>query len=260
MIFETHAHYDDRKFASDMDALLSSELIRAGVDKVMNVAADMGSVDTTNALSLKYENVYAALGVHPSEIKELTEADMKHIRNLTLGNKKIRAIGEIGFDYHYEDYDKRTQEKWFIRQIELSKELKLPIVVHSRDAAADTMRVISEYYTGNESGVNGVIHCFSYSAEEALKYIDLGFVIGVGGVVTYKNGKKLKDVVTAIPLEKIVLETDCPYLSPEPHRGERNSSLNLPYVVQAIAELKNVSAKEVEKITYDNALRLYGLL
>ena len=259
MIFETHAHYDDRRFASDMDALLSSGLIKAGVDKVMNVAADMGSVDTTNVLSLKYDNVYAALGVHPSEIKELTEADMKHIQDLILENKKVRAIGEIGFDYHYEDYDKTEQEKWFVRQIELAKELQLPIIVHSRDAAADTMRVIREYYTGKESGVNGVIHCFSYSAEEALKYIDLGFAIGVGGVVTYKNGKKLKDVVTAIPLEKIVLETDCPYLSPEPHRGERNSSLNLPYVVQAIAELKNVSAEEVERVTYDNALRLYGL-
>ena len=259
MIFETHAHYDDRRFASDMDALLSSGLIKAGVDKVMNVAADMGSVDTTNVLSLKYDNVYAALGVHPSEIKELTEADMKHIQDLILENKKVRAIGEIGFDYHYEDYDKTEQEKWFVRQIELAKELQLPIIVHSRDAAADTMRVIREYYTGKESGVNGVIHCFSYSAEEALKYIDLGFAIGVGGVVTYKNGKKLKDVVTAIPLEKIVLETDCPYLSPEPHRGERNSSLNLPYVVQAIAELKIVSAEEVERVTYDNALRLYGL-
>ena len=259
MIFETHAHYDDRRFASDMDALLSSGLIKAGVDKVMNVAADMGSVDTTNVLSLKYDNVYAALGVHPSEIKELTEADMKHIQDLILENKKVRAIGEIGFDYHYEDYDKTEQEKWFVRQIELAKELQLPIIVHSRDAAADTMRVIREYYTGKESGVNGVIHCFSYSAEEALKYIDLGFAIGVGGVVTYKNGKKLKDVVTAIPFEKIVLETDCPYLSPEPHRGERNSSLNLPYVVQAIAELKIVSAEEVERVTYDNALRLYGL-
>ncbi len=259
MIFETHAHYDDGKFTADRDALLSSELIETGVDKIMNVAADMGSVDTTNALSLKYSNVYAALGVHPSDIKELTEADMYHIKKLALENKKVRAIGEIGFDYHYEDYDKSEQERWFVRQIELAKELELPIIVHSRDAAADTIRVIREHYTGRESNVNGVIHCFSYSAEEALKYIDLGFVIGVGGVVTYKNGKKLKDVVTAIPLNKIVLETDCPYLSPEPHRGERNSSLNLPYVVQAIAELKNVSKEEVEKITYDNALRLYGL-
>lgn len=259
MIFETHAHYDDRRFSADRDALLSTELIRAGIDKVMNVAADKESLDTTNALSLKYDNVYAALGVHPSEIAELTEADMDYIKKLAISNKKVRAIGEIGFDHHYEAYDKDAQEKWFVRQIGLAKESGLPIIVHSRDAASDTMRVIRENYTGKEPDINGVIHCFSYSAEEALKYIDLGFVIGIGGVVTYKNGKKLKDVVSSIPLEKIVLETDCPYLAPEPHRGERNSSLNLPHIVQAIAELKNVSKEEVEKITYDNAMRLYGL-
>ncbi|MBR1522986.1 MAG: TatD family hydrolase [Lachnospiraceae bacterium] len=259
MIFETHAHYDDDRFAGDKDELLSAGLKAVGVDKVMNVAADIGSVETTNELSLKYDNVYAALGIHPSEVKGLEEKDMVHIKALAEKNKKVRAIGEIGFDYHYEDHDRDKQEKWFVRQIELAKELSLPIIVHSRDAAADTMRVIKAYYTGNEPGINGVIHCFSYSAEEALKYIKLGFMIGVGGVVTYKNGKKLKEVVEKIPLDSIVLETDSPYLAPEPHRGERNSSLNLPYIVSAIAAIKGISDEETERITYDNAMRLYAL-
>ena len=258
-IFETHAHYDDDRFSGDRGELLTEGLKKAGIAKIMNVAADMASVDTTNALSLKHDNVYAALGVHPSETDGITEADIQHIRTLALKNKKVRAIGEIGFDYHYEKYDKDNQERWFTRQIELARELSLPVIVHSRDAAEDTLRVISAHYTGKEDRVNGVIHCFSYSKEEALKYISLGFFIGVGGVVTYNNAKKLKEVVHAIPLDRIVLETDSPYLPPEPHRGERNSSKNLPLVAAAIAELKGVTEDEVRRVTYDNAMRLYGL-
>ena len=259
MIFETHAHYDDDRFIFDREQLLGKELGAAGIGKIMNVAADIDSVDSTNDLSLRYENVYAALGIHPSEISGLTEDDMVHIRMLTERNNKVRAIGEIGFDYHDEDYDREEQEKWFIRQIMLAKELMLPIVVHSRGAAADTMRVIGEHYTGKEERINGVIHCFSYSAEDAERYIALGFMIGVGGVVTFKNGKKLKDVVRRIPLTAIVLETDAPYLSPEPYRGERNTSLNLRYVVKSIAEIKGLSEAEVEAATYENAMRLYHL-
>ncbi|MCR5775083.1 MAG: TatD family hydrolase [Lachnospiraceae bacterium] len=259
MIFETHAHYDDAAFSEDRDELLSKSLKQAGVARVMNVAADTRSVDSTDRLSKEYESVYAALGIHPSEIQDLTENDILHIKDLILGNKKVRAIGEIGFDYHYDDPDKAAQEKWFIRQIELAGELSLPIIVHSRDAAEDTMRVISNIYSETGSRINGVIHCFSYSKEEAVKYTDLGFFIGVGGVVTYKNGKKLKEVVEKIPLDRIVTETDSPYLSPEPHRGERNSSMNLPYIIRAIAGIKNETPEKVEEITYNNALRLYGL-
>ena len=259
MIFETHAHYDDDRFIFDREQLLGKELAAAGIGKVMNVAADIDSVDSTNDLSLRYENVYATLGIHPSEISGLKEDDMSHIRMLAEQNKKVRAIGEIGFDYHDEDYDRQEQEKWFVRQILLAKELMLPIVVHSRGAAADTMRVIREHYTGKEEEINGVIHCFSYSAEDAERYIALGFMIGVGGVVTFKNGKKLKEAVERIPLTSVVLETDSPYLSPEPYRGERNTSLNLRYVVKSIAEIKGLSADEVEAVTYENAMRLYHM-
>ena len=259
MIFETHAHYDDKRFDKDRDELLSETLMDSGVERIMNVAADALSVDDSNELSLKYPNVYAALGLHPSEVRDLTDEMLAYIRELVKNNRKIRAIGEIGLDYHYEDFDAAGQKRCFVRQIELAKELRLPIIVHSRDAARDTMEIIREHYPEDESGLNGVIHCFSYSAEDALKYIQRGFVIGVGGVVTYKNGRKLKEVVKSIPLKKIVVETDCPYLSPEPHRGERNSSLNLPYIIQAIAEIKGVSKEEAESVTYDTAGRLYGI-
>ena len=258
MIFETHAHYDDIRFDADRDELLSEKLGASGIEKIMNVAADARSVDDANKLSLMYPNVYAALGLHPSDIRDLTKDMILHIKELTKENKKIRAIGEIGLDYHYDTEDHDEQKKCFMRQIELAKELGLPVIVHSRDAAQDTMDIVSRYYT-KKDGINGVIHCFSYSAEEALKYIDLGFVIGVGGVVTYKNGRKLKEVVKEIPLDRIVVETDCPYLAPEPHRGERNSSLNLPFVLEAIAGIKGVTKEEAERITYETALELYGM-
>lgn len=259
MIFDTHAHYDDRRFDADRDELLSERLGLSGIDKIMNVAADSVSVDDTDKLSLKYPNVYGTLGLHPSEIKDLSEDMVFHIKELVAKNRKIRAVGEIGLDYHYDDHDVEMQKRCFVRQIRLAGELGLPVVVHSRDASRDTMEIIREHYTGREDRINGVIHCFSYSAEEAKKYIDLGFVIGVGGVVTYKNGRKLKEVVKAIPLEKIVVETDCPYLAPEPFRGQRNSSEYLRYVIDAIAAIKGKTKEDVEKTTYDTAMRLYGL-
>jgi TatD DNase family protein len=259
MIFDTHAHYDDDRFDPDRDQLLGNTLRAAGIGKVMNVAADIDSVDSTNELSLRYEDVYAALGIHPSEVDLLTEADMDHIRELAVGNPKVRAIGEIGLDYHYEDSDPSLQEKWFIRQIELAKELGYPIIVHSRDAAEDTMRLLTRFYEEDSRRINGVVHCYSYALPDARQYVRRGFMIGVGGVVTFKNSRKLKEVVSEIPLSSIVLETDAPYLAPVPFRGERNDSARLTYVVDTIAEIKNISAEQIEKVTYDNALRLYGL-
>ncbi len=259
MIFDTHAHYDDDKFIFDRELLLGGELEAGGIGKVMNVAADIDSLDSTNDLSLRYNNVYAALGIHPSELNGLDEKVMDHIRSLAESNKKVRAIGEIGFDYHDEVYDRNEQEQWFIRQIKLADELMLPIIVHSRGAAADTMRVIREHYTRRDDQINGVVHCYSYSAEDAEEYVRLGFMIGVGGVVTFKNGKKLKEVVSRIPLTSIVLETDAPYLAPEPNRGERNTSLNLKYVVECISEIKGISLKDTEDTTFENAMRLYRL-
>jgi len=258
-IFETHAHYDDAAYDEDRSELLDGKLKEAGIEYVVNIAADMRSVSTTDELTKKYDYIYGALGIHPEAVQNLTEGDMEIIRSKTVNNEKIRAIGEIGFDFSDGYPEQDVQEKWFRRQIALAKELKKPIVVHSRDAAEDTYRVLKSEYEKKEGQVNGVIHCFSYSANEALKYTELGFVIGVGGVVTFKNGRKLKETVQQIPLEKIVLETDSPYLSPEPFRGRRNSSLNLQYIIKMIAGLKNVSEDEVCETTMKNAVRLYGL-
>ncbi|MCR5649591.1 MAG: TatD family hydrolase [Lachnospiraceae bacterium] len=258
-IFETHAHYDDERFDPDREEILENELPKAGIRYVVNIAADMASVKTTNELTLRYDYIYGALGVHPEGITDLGENDIRAIKEIAVSNEKIKAIGEAGFDLQEGYPDKPIQEKWFRRQIELAKELDLPLVVHSREAAADTYRVLKDEYDRRTDRKNGIVHCFSYSSEEAFKYIKLGFVIGVGGVVTFKNGKKLKKVVEDIPLEKIVLETDCPYLSPVPFRGERNSSLNLPYIAREISEIKGVSFEEVCRITFDNAKQLYGI-
>lgn len=258
-IFETHAHYDDERFDVDRDELLKKILPEAGIRYVVNIASDMDSVKTTNELTLEYEYIYGALGVHPETVDRLTEDDILIIKELALKNAKIRAIGEIGFDLREGYPEKAVQEKWFRRQITLAKELDLPIVVHSRDAAGDTYRVLKDEYDSRADRINGIVHCFSYSPEEAQKYIKIGFVIGVGGVVTFKNGRKLKSVVEAVPLEKIVLETDCPYLSPVPFRGERNSSVNLTYVADEIAQIKGISYEEVCRKTFDNAGLLYRI-
>ena len=258
-IFETHAHYDDKRFDEDRDVLLGTQLKAGGIEYVINIAADMSSVFTTDALTKKYDYIYGALGVHPEGIEDLTEEDMDRIAALVKENAKIRAIGEIGFDLSDGYPEKEVQEKWFRRQIGLAKDLNLPIVVHSRDAAFDTFRVLSSEYTKKEGVINGIVHCFSYSVEEALKYTGIGFVIGVGGVVTFKNGRRLKETVRELSLNDMVLETDCPYLCPDPHRGERNSSLYIPYIVKTIAQIKGVSEEEVCGATMENAKRLFGI-
>ncbi|MBQ1290355.1 MAG: TatD family hydrolase, partial [Lachnospiraceae bacterium] len=185
----------------------------------------------------------------------MTEEVLEHIR-AHLHDPGVVAVGEVGLDYHYDEPEKAVQHHWFRRQIQLAREEDMPLIIHSRDAAEDTFRILKE--EGAEK-TGGVIHCYSYSAEMALEYVKLGWYIGIGGVVTYKNGRKLKEVAAAVPLESIVLETDCPYLSPTPLRGTRNSSLNLPYVVQEIAGIRGISAQEVEDVTYRNAMCLYRL-
>ena len=254
MIFDTHSHYDDKAFNDDRDALLSS-LKDKGVERLVNVGADMASNRTALALSEQYDFVYCALGVHPSEVEGLTESDMAWIREHA-ACKKVVAIGEFGLDYHWQEPTPEIQKKWFYRQSELAKEVKLPIIIHSRDAAADTMTILTDT-KAYECG--GVIHCYSYSPEMAHEYVEMGFYIGVGGVVTFKNAKKLKRTVEEIPLERIVLETDCPYMAPEPHRGKRNNSSLLSYVAEKIAELKGVSTEKIIEETTKNAERLYGL-
>lgn len=254
MIFDTHAHYDDKAFDEDRDELLDSFPFH-NIRYVVNVGACLQTSKNTIELTKRFPHVYGAVGVHPSEVAEMTAADMVQLRQFAMEDK-IVAIGEIGLDYHYREPEKEIQKIWFVKQMELARELKLPIIVHSRDAASDTLELMRENYAGE---IGGVVHCFSYSKEIAKEVLDMDFYIGIGGVVTFQNAKKLKEAVKEIPLNKIVLETDCPYLSPEPNRGKRNSSLNLPDVAKVLAELKGISYDEVVETTFQNAMTLYRM-
>lgn len=255
MIFDTHAHYDDCQFENDRYSLLDS-MKEAGIGTIVNNAADLESVETSLELAHRYDFVYAAVGVHPENAYELDDSKLLWLRDKSHDPKAV-AIGEIGLDYHYPDNpDRDTQIKWFRAQLRLALEEKLPVVIHSRDAAADTMEIMKE---AASKGIVADIHCYSYSPEQALEYVKMGFYIGVGGVVTFKNGKKLKQTVDKIPLDRILLETDCPYMAPEPFRGSRNSSVYLPYVVKAIADIKGVTPQEVIDITEQNARKFYGI-
>lgn len=254
MIFDTHAHYDDEAFEEDREALLES-FREAGIGAVTNIGASLKSSRTTLALIKRYPWMYGAVGVHPSESAELTEEGIKWLAQAAK-EERVAAVGEIGLDYYWEEPDHETQKKWFARQLDLARELKLPVVIHSRDAAKDTLDMMK---AAKAHEIGGVIHCFSYGKEMAKEYLDMGFFLGIGGVVTFKNSRKLKEVVEYMPLERLVLETDSPYLAPVPNRGKRNSSLNLPYVIQAVAQLKGISPQEVEKAAWDNARRLYRI-
>jgi TatD DNase family protein len=254
MIFETHAHYDDEAFDEDRQQLLAS-MKDAGIGNIVNIGANMASSHASIELAHKYDFIYATVGVHPSDTAELDEDKLEELRILSRDERCV-AIGEIGLDYYWPEPDHDLQKKWFRRQIALAKEEKLPIVIHSRDAAADTLSILKEENAG-ENG--GVVHCFSYSAEVAKQCVDMGFYIGVGGVVTFKNGRRLKETVDMLPLENIILETDSPYLAPTPYRGKRNCSLYLPLVVDAVAEIKGVPAEEVIRITEENAKKMYRI-
>ncbi|MCR4834023.1 MAG: TatD family hydrolase [Butyrivibrio sp.] len=254
MIFDTHAHYDDVKFDEDRDELLKS-LADAGVGTVVDAASTIDSCHQIIELIDKYPFLYGTLGIHPSECKDMTEDDLDWIRQ-QLKNPKIVAIGEIGLDYYWPEPDHDIQKKWFKKQLELAKETDMPVVIHSRDAAEDTLNMIKMAQLPPKT-VD--IHCFSYSKEMAREYLNMGYYLGVGGVVTFKNAKKLKEVVEYTPIENILLETDCPYLAPEPNRGKRNSSLNLEYVVDKMAELKNMDREDVISITEKNAQDFYRI-
>ncbi len=255
MIFETHAHYDDEAFDEDRDNLIKS-FREAGIGTVVNIGASVQGARNSVALASQYDFVYAAIGYHPDDGADATEADYAWLLDEGAKNEKVVAIGEIGLDYHWvKDEDlRKAQQEGFGRQIEIAKTLHKPIVIHSRDAAEDTYQVLTAHH-GEEVG--GVMHCFGYSVEEARRYVKLGFYIGVGGVVTFKNGRKLKEVVEEIPLSSIVLETDSPYLAPEPNRGKRNDSRNLVYIAAEIARLKGVSLEEVIAVTEANAKQMY---
>ena len=253
MIIDTHAHYDDGQVATDRDELLNS-MHEGGIGLIVNAGSTLESWGKIRKLTDDYPFIYGAIGIHPDEVGSLTEDHMSEMEQL-LDEQKIVAVGEIGLDYYWDNESHDVQKKWFIRQLELARKKEMPVIIHSREAAADTMDIMRGY----AAGMRAVIHCYSYSGEMAKEYVKMGYYIGIGGVVTFKNAKKLKNVVESIPLTSIVLETDCPYLAPEPYRGKRNSSLYLPYVAEKIAELKGVSAEEVIRQTEENSRKLYGL-
>ena len=253
-IFDSHAHYDDERFDADRDELLES-IHREGVEYIMTIGADLPTSYAARELAERYDFVYFAAGIHPEQAGDAPENYLEELKALA-AHPKCRAIGEIGLDYYW-DKEPNVQENqryWFKRQLELAAEASLPVIIHSRDAAQDTMEIMTEAAKKN---IRGVIHCYSYSPEMALEYVKLGYYIGVGGVVTFKNAKKLVQTVSELPLDRILLETDCPYMAPEPHRGTRNDSLNIPYVISKIAEIKGTTPDEVERMTRANAFELF---
>ena len=314
MIFDTHAHYNDRAFDEDRDLLLA-EFPDRGINGVVNAAASYRSLELTKQLTEQYDFIYGAYGIHPSEIDtvpgvvkisdqtglpvpEAGEADdargavtnetgaegsagntgavsggiavvssempgsgeppvwfLEELRDLCRLKKAV-AVGEIGLDYHWDKDNKKQQIAWFECQIEQARQLQLPVIIHSREAAEDTLMTAKRTMLGD---VGGVMHCFSYSVEMAREYLNMGLYLGIGGVLTFKNARKLREVVSYAPVEQLVVETDCPYLAPTPHRGERNCSLYLPLVIEAIAEIKGMTPEEVETLTWENAKRLYRL-
>ena len=253
MLFDTHAHMDDRAFDCDREALLTA-LPEQGIALLMNPGCSLSSSRNASALSRQYDYIYAAVGSHPDVADEVNEAVLDEYRQLCRQNPKIKAIGEIGLDYHYEDIPREIQLRAFRMQMELARELNLPAIVHERDAHEDGMAVVREF-----SDVTGVFHCYSGSAEMARQLVDKGWYIGFTGVLTFKNARKAVEVAQSIPLERIVLETDCPYMSPEPFRGKRNDPSKLYRMAEKLAEIRGLSVEEIHRITTENGKRLYRI-
>jgi len=254
MIIDSHAHYDDEAFEEDRETLLNS-FHENGIEYVINSSASMESVKSTLELMEKFPFIYGTLGIHPNDAAELNEEKFKWLKEQYQKNKVV-AVGEIGLDYYWDEPDASIQKEWFSRQMELAREIKLPIVVHSRDAAKDTLDMLKAHHAGE---IGGEIHCFSYGVEMAREFLNMGFYIGVGGVVTFKNAKKLVEVVEYMPLDRILLETDCPYLAPTPNRGQRNTSLNLIYIAKEIANIKGIDYDEVVAVTSQNTKTLFQI-
>ena len=252
-IFESHAHYDSEQFDEDRHELLMS-MPENGIGTIINSGANWDSVTEVVEMAAKYPHVYAAVGMHPDEVGDLNEERFAYLKSQCQKDKVV-AVGEIGLDYYWDNESHDVQKYWFIKQLDLARELDLPVIIHSREAAADTLEVMKEHGTG----LRGVIHCFSYSKELAQEYVKMGYYIGVGGVVTFKNAKKLKEVVEVVPLDRILLETDSPYLAPTPYRGKRNSSLYIPYIAEEIANIKGVTYEEVVAQTEQNGKDLFRI-
>lgn len=253
--FDTHAHYDDKQFDEDRDEILK-KVYKSGVTGCINVGCNVETSKQVIDISKEYDFMYAMCGIHPSDIPQTEEQlwkDIGKIKELATKENKVVAIGEIGLDYHYDGFDKEMQQKAFIKQIELANELKLPISIHTRDSIDDTISIIRKYKIEN----GGVLHCCPFNRELVRHGLEQGLHIAFGGTCTFKNARNANEIVNMVPLEKILIETDSPYLAPDPFRGSRNDSSYLKYVVEKIAEFKNMTPEEIAKITYDNAIKLF---
>ena len=253
MLFDTHAHLDDQAFDADRSELLDA-LPTQGLALVMNPGCSLSSSRNADALSRQYDYLYAAVGSHPDAADEVTEAVLEQYRQLVQANPKIKAIGEIGLDYHYEDIPRELQKKAFRAQMKLAEELNLPVIVHERDAHADAMEILDEFPT-----VTGVFHCYSGSAEMARELVKRGWYIGFTGVLTFKNAKKAVEVAKTLPHDRLVLETDCPYMAPEPFRGKRNHPGYLYRMAEQLAQIWDLPVEQVQAITLENGKRLYRI-
>ncbi len=253
MLFDTHAHFDDPQFDSDRDEVIKS-LADDGVTRVMNIGANMETSKKAIEIANKYDFIYATVGVHPCDTYDMTDEDIERLRIMAKNNPKVRAIGEIGLDYHFDDTKPDIQKEWFIKQLRLAKELNMPVVIHDRDSKGDVIEILKR-----EGISNGVMHCFSGSAETARELVKMGFMISFTGVLTFKNARRAVEACRSIPIERLMIETDCPYMAPEPHRGERNYSGYVKYVARKMAEIKGLSYEETARITMENGLRFYGI-
>jgi len=251
MLFDSHAHYDDSKFDGDRHELLQN-LKNHGVDYVVNASSSMESAKRCIELTEKYDFIYASVGVHPHDVSGINDNDLEILGNLTK-IPKVVAIGEIGLDFYYDNSPRDVQREYFVKQLDLANDVDLPVIIHSRDASQETFDILKKANIEKK----GVIHCFSSSKEMAAEYVKMGYYIGIGGVITYPSAKKLVEVVKTVPIERILIETDCPYLAPVPKKGQRNDSTLLVYIVDKIAELKNMKFDEVAKITSENSQKLF---
>lgn len=251
-MFDSHAHYDDEKFQLDRTQVLEN-LWKNGVARVMNIGADLSSSRAAVGLAENYGQIYAAVGIHPHSTPVTPDDYLAQLEAMVKECPKVRAIGEIGLDYYYDGSYKPLQKRFFIEQLVLAKQLGLPVVIHDRDAHGDTMDILREYRP------KGIVHCFSGSAEMAAQVTALGMYVGFTGVVTFKNARRSLEAAQIVPLDRMLIETDCPYMAPVPYRGKRCDSTMLPQTVEVLASIKGVSPEELVRITYENACCVYEI-
>lgn len=254
MLFDSHAHYNDSRFEKDIDEVLSS-MNENNVGMILNSCSNLDEVPDILKICKKYPFIYASVGIHPHDVKDLKDSDMDMLIKYA-ENEKVKAIGEIGLDYFYDNSPRDLQKKWFARQVEVAKQIKLPIIIHDRDAHKDCMDILK---SENIQDIGGVFHCYSGSVEMAKEILDWGMYIAFGGSLTFKKSVRPVEVAKYVPLDRILIETDCPYLTPEPHRGKRNSSLYIHYVAEKLAQIKGVSVEEIENATFENGKRCFNI-